>query len=620
MSDVPVRVAVVDERNRFVRWTDRAEIHADRIPHRSVQVLLLDSRGRLVLQRRAAEKRTHPRHWDISASGHVEEPDYPDPARPDDALDGIYASVARRELSEELGVDADLAFLGTFAPEPDVHYEHLALYVGTHDGPYTPQPEEVEEIRAFDPEALDALFASGDLVTRSLVWFVAWARARGVLARPASSVSDEATGLISQPGPTLGYARARSGAMDEIDDDDLQEENTDPGLVSPEERPDSAPSAHDTRPPPLPARGTANPVASGSLSRPPPPPPRRALSERPPLPSTGSRISTLPRPSAPPSGELPRTPTSVRPPASAPPPGRMPSTRPLPGEGSRTDIPRPPSGQWSIRDLTRRDRESSRPDISRSEIGRAIAGAASAAAASAPSQHEAELRARLATHDEQLAAMREMLNTLDVRRDALAEELRVRIGTAERDAQDLEARLAQMEARLAALAEGTELARVRVRLERLTHAHTELEQRLGAIDASQRGREDREAREKTIDARIERLESLFAELADDLRHRDDDAGIDALSARLDGLEALVLSRPSEPPRGRAPDVRSGDDLTRIKGIGPKFAKALAEMGVHRIAQIATWDVAEIERVATVLRIKASRVAGWPERARELSGA
>lgn len=177
---MPVRVAVVNDRNRFVRWTDRAEIHAGKLPHRSVQIMLFDSRGRLVLQRRAQAKLTHPGCWDLSASGHVEETDHPDPSRPDDDLDAIYDAVAARELEEELGVRTRLERLGAFAPLAGVHYEHFVLYRGTSDGPYRPQPEEVAEVRAFTPDEYDALVASGAPLTPSLVWLVRWARGRAL--------------------------------------------------------------------------------------------------------------------------------------------------------------------------------------------------------------------------------------------------------------------------------------------------------------------------------------------------------------------------------------------------------------------------------------------------------
>lgn len=177
------RVAVVDAENRFVRWAERAEIHADELPHRSTQVLLFDSRGRLVLQRRHARKMTNPRCWDVSSSGHVEERDYDDPSRPDDDLDALYDRVALRELEEELGVRTELTRLGAFAPEPGVHYEHFVLYRGVHDGPYRPQAEEVEEVRAVSAGEYDALERT-EPTTASLRWLVQWARRASLFPLP----------------------------------------------------------------------------------------------------------------------------------------------------------------------------------------------------------------------------------------------------------------------------------------------------------------------------------------------------------------------------------------------------------------------------------------------------
>ncbi len=43
-------------------------------------------------------------------------------------------------------------------------------------------------------------------------------------------------------------------------------------------------------------------------------------------------------------------------------------------------------------------------------------------------------------------------------------------------------------------------------------------------------------------------------------------------------------------------AQTGDDFTRLKGIGPKLAARLQELGINRIAQIASWDDAEIDRI------------------------
>ena len=180
------RIAVVSLDNRFLRFTDRREVHANRLPHRSVQVLLFNRAGELLIQRRHPDKLTFPDHWDLSCAGHVEEPDYL--AGPDDDLDRVYENVARREIEEELGVRTDVTLLGHFGPEPGVHYEHLHLFRAEHEGPFTCQPDEVSEVRFVSPAALDAMRAAGDeKIVPALFWFVAWARKNGVWRDAARS-------------------------------------------------------------------------------------------------------------------------------------------------------------------------------------------------------------------------------------------------------------------------------------------------------------------------------------------------------------------------------------------------------------------------------------------------
>lgn len=50
--------------------------------------------------------------------------------------------------------------------------------------------------------------------------------------------------------------------------------------------------------------------------------------------------------------------------------------------------------------------------------------------------------------------------------------------------------------------------------------------------------------------------------------------------------------PSPPPVAAAAE----DDLSRIKGIGPKLRAQLSGMGITTIAQIAAWDDADIDRI------------------------
>jgi len=82
---------VVDERDRVIGTAPRSEVHARKLRHRAVHVLLFNSHGELFLQKRSATKDTFPRCYDSSASGHLN-------AGED------YDLCARRELQEELGL------------------------------------------------------------------------------------------------------------------------------------------------------------------------------------------------------------------------------------------------------------------------------------------------------------------------------------------------------------------------------------------------------------------------------------------------------------------------------------------------------------------------------------
>lgn len=172
------RIAVVDGRNRFLRWASRDEVHRDQRYHRSAHVLLFDSHGRLHVQRRHRRKLTWPFHWDSSCAGHVEEDDYR--RGPDDDLEDVYAAVARRELGEELGVDVPLHLYGVFPPTPGVHYEFIACYRGVSDGPFRLQAEEVEELRTVELTNLARWVETGcEPVTHTLAYFVKQLQAAG---------------------------------------------------------------------------------------------------------------------------------------------------------------------------------------------------------------------------------------------------------------------------------------------------------------------------------------------------------------------------------------------------------------------------------------------------------
>jgi predicted flap endonuclease-1-like 5' DNA nuclease len=63
----------------------------------------------------------------------------------------------------------------------------------------------------------------------------------------------------------------------------------------------------------------------------------------------------------------------------------------------------------------------------------------------------------------------------------------------------------------------------------------------------------------------------------------------------------------------------GDDLTRIKGIGPTYDRALRAAGIESFAEIANWTDDDVTRIAGVLRARPDRIRreDWIGSARRL---
>ncbi|MEL1250908.1 helix-hairpin-helix domain-containing protein [Aurantiacibacter gilvus] len=89
------------------------------------------------------------------------------------------------------------------------------------------------------------------------------------------------------------------------------------------------------------------------------------------------------------------------------------------------------------------------------------------------------------------------------------------------------------------------------------------------------------------------------------------------AANSDSIAAATASADAE--AGPAPTA-SGDDLSRIKGVGPKLVALLAEHGVTSFAQIAAWDDAEIDRIDAQLGRFQGRIRrdSWVDQAKMLA--
>ena len=122
---------VVDAKDCVIGQAPRSEVHARGLLHRAVHILVFNSCGELLVQRRSATKDEFPLCFTTSASGHV-------------SAGETYDESAPRELEEELGLRAPLEFLAKFPASRDTANEHSVLYRTVTDDVPVFDPAEIE--------------------------------------------------------------------------------------------------------------------------------------------------------------------------------------------------------------------------------------------------------------------------------------------------------------------------------------------------------------------------------------------------------------------------------------------------------------------------------------------
>ena len=132
---------VVNEHDEVVGQGSRREVHARKLWHRAVHVLVFNARGEVFLQKRSMAKDTAAGLWDSSASGHL------------DAGED-YDACAVRELREELGlrVAQPPARLFKINACAETDREFVWVYRCQSEGPFELNAEEIERGGWFTPQ------------------------------------------------------------------------------------------------------------------------------------------------------------------------------------------------------------------------------------------------------------------------------------------------------------------------------------------------------------------------------------------------------------------------------------------------------------------------------------
>jgi isopentenyldiphosphate isomerase len=123
-------VDIIDDDGRTIGVTTRADMRHRRLPHRCTYVLVFNGRGELFIHLRTAAKDVYPSHWDVAIGGVV--------LAGESFLEGV-----RREIREELGVDAEPRELFPFRYADERSSVQALVYRLDHEGPFHLQAEEI---------------------------------------------------------------------------------------------------------------------------------------------------------------------------------------------------------------------------------------------------------------------------------------------------------------------------------------------------------------------------------------------------------------------------------------------------------------------------------------------
>ena len=132
-------VMLVDPQDRVIGTAGKMQVHREALLHRACSVVLFNSRGEILLQRRNPEKYHSGGLWSNTCCTHP---------RPDEAP----LTAAVRRLTEEMGLVCDLAPAFSFLYRADVdeglvEHEFDHVFLGRVDADPLPDQREVSEWR-----------------------------------------------------------------------------------------------------------------------------------------------------------------------------------------------------------------------------------------------------------------------------------------------------------------------------------------------------------------------------------------------------------------------------------------------------------------------------------------
>ncbi|MCS3532094.1 isopentenyl-diphosphate Delta-isomerase [Chryseobacterium sp. JUb7] len=140
-------VVLVDPKDNVLGLMEKQQAHVNGLLHRAFSVFLFNTKGEMLLQKRAKGKYHSPLKWTNTVCSHPKNGE-------------SYHQGAVRRLKEELGIQTDLTEKFHFIYKADVGgglWEHELdhIFIGTFEDEFSFNPDEVAEVRYISFEDLD---------------------------------------------------------------------------------------------------------------------------------------------------------------------------------------------------------------------------------------------------------------------------------------------------------------------------------------------------------------------------------------------------------------------------------------------------------------------------------
>lgn len=162
MSNHPL-IQIVDENDEPIGAATIAEARQTGAFHRISRVMVEDTQGRVLLQKRSPSMEAWPGYWDNSAAGHVD-------------VGETYMAAATRELQEEIGIAGyvlkEVSYYqtsGNYEGHTINRFNKLFLVHVPKNTSFTLQSTEVEEVKWVTRTEFQHLVEVGDSITDGLI-------------------------------------------------------------------------------------------------------------------------------------------------------------------------------------------------------------------------------------------------------------------------------------------------------------------------------------------------------------------------------------------------------------------------------------------------------------------